>query len=195
MHIELDRRSRQLPSQTLLDALMQMGEIAAPHFANDLGCGAGPDAVELVSRGWQVLAIDKDQRFVDRLREKDVNGPLTARVQQWENLSLPPADLVNASFSLPFCRPRYFLRCWNTIREAILPGGFFSGHFFGVHDEWSDRAAMTFHRKEDMFTLFRDFDLLRLEEIEEEGTAAGLAKHWHLFAVVARKREAAGLAG
>ena len=39
------------------------------------------------------------------------------------------AHLINASFSIPFCRPESFNRLWENIVEAININGRFSGIF------------------------------------------------------------------
>lgn len=178
------------PSATLSYALNYWeGAGQTPGNAADLGCGTGIDTLELLRNGWSVLAIDHDQRSIEILEQNILPQPsfLTTRLQSFENLSLPTLQLINASHALPFCKPRYFDNCWATICQALQPGGIFCGHFFGIHDDWSLRPAMTFHRKEDMATLFSGFDLLRIEEIEKDGpTISGMIKHWHLFTVIAR---------
>lgn len=43
---------------------------------------------------------------------------------------------------------------------------------------------------EDVFKLFKDFDILESEEIEKDRpTALGKMKHWHTFEVIARKND------
>src|SRR5258708_30442219 len=39
----------------------------------------------------------------------------------------PTCDLVNASFSLPFCAPERFPEVWERIVESLRPGGRFCG--------------------------------------------------------------------
>jgi len=53
------------PRETLLDALDRFD---APGVAADLGCGTGRDTVELLRRGWQVVAIDSEEEAIRRLR-------------------------------------------------------------------------------------------------------------------------------
>ncbi|MFH7029096.1 MAG: class I SAM-dependent methyltransferase [Heteroscytonema crispum UTEX LB 1556] len=80
-------------------------------FAIDLGCGEGRDTVELLRRGWRVLAIDGEVEAINRLLNRpSINREfLETRVTRFENLILPDAvDLINASFSLPFCPPEFF---------------------------------------------------------------------------------------
>ncbi|MEK9661372.1 MAG: class I SAM-dependent methyltransferase, partial [Alphaproteobacteria bacterium] len=56
------------PRATLLAALDRFdAEPASPdrRLAVDLGCGSGRDVVEMLRRGWRVLAIDAEQAAVD----------------------------------------------------------------------------------------------------------------------------------
>lgn len=97
------------------------------------------------------------------------------------------ADLVNASYALPFCNPNFFPDFWLKIRKAILPAGRFAGTFFGPHDDWSQRRRMTFHSRSELHKLFRGFEIEFFQETKVEGfTALGKAKRWHTFSIVAK---------
>ena len=159
-------------------------------FAVDLGCGTGRDTRELLRRGWRVLAIDAESEAIERLRRASPDqDTLETAVAAFEDATWPHADLVNSSYALPFCRPDAFDDLWARIAESLSNGGRFSGQLFGDRDGWADEQDMTFVTREDAEALFRDFELERFDEVEEDGkTAVGEAKHWHLFHVVARKR-------
>ena len=175
------------PRATLLDALARFDE---PGFAVDLGCGTGRDTFELLRRGWRVLAIDAQEEALRRLRAA-VGGyeRLETQVTTFEDVALPPCDLVNASFALPFCPPDRFEELWARIGDALRPGGRFCGQLFGDRDGWAGNSAITFHTRADVERLLAGYDAERLDEEEEDSTTVvGDAKHWHLFHVVARKR-------
>jgi tellurite methyltransferase len=194
------------PRETLLAALERF-EAEPPNrerLAVDLGCGTGRDTKELLRRGWRVLAIDAQEEAIERLREQDdvlaAQDRLETLVADFESATLPANDLVNASFSLPFCPPESFARLWQQVVSSLLPGGRFCGQLFGDRDEWASRPltssdasssplAMTFHTRAEVDELLRDLEIEQLVEIDEDGkTAVGDDKHWHLFHVVARKR-------
>ncbi len=175
------------PRQTLLDALVRFDE---PGFAVDLGCGTGRDTFELLRRGWHVLAIDAQEEALRRLRAA-VGGyeRLETQVTPFEDAVLPPCDLVNASFALPFCPPDRFEELWARIGDALRHGGRFCGQLFGDRDGWAANPAITFHTRADVERLLAGYDAERLDEEEEDSTTVvGDPKHWHLFHVVARKR-------
>lgn len=183
------------PRTTLLDALRRFEEEEPKErFAVDLGCGTGRDTLELLRRGWRVLAVDATIEAIERLlvgrnlseAERD---RLETRVSRFETAEWPSADLVNSSFALPFCPPADFPAVWARIEASLHGGGRFSGHLFGDRDGWSSEEDLTFHTRPQAETLFSQFELELFDEVEEDGkTAVGKAKHWHLFHVVARRR-------
>jgi tellurite methyltransferase len=175
------------PRETLLAAL---DGFAAPGIAIDLGSGTGRDTVELLRRGWHVVAIDSEDEAIRRLREKTGDDPrLETQVARYDEAALPSCELVNASWSLPFCEPHVFVVVWERIVDALSTGGRFCGQLFGERDEWATEDDMTFHTRDEAEALFCDFELERFDEVEEDGkTALGQPKHWHVFHVVARKR-------
>ncbi|MEX2219223.1 MAG: class I SAM-dependent methyltransferase [Phycisphaerales bacterium] len=184
-----------------------------PRFAIDLGCGEGRDTLELLRRGWRVLAIDSTPEAIDRLRaqaeailgeEARATGSrpspaatraeprLRTRIDRFETAPLPPCDLLNASFSIPHCDPADFPGIWSRIVAAIRPGGRFAGQLFGVLDSWAtepEGITRTHHTRGQVEALLAPFEVELLDEVERDGkTALGDPKYWHVFHIVARKR-------
>ena len=160
-------------------------------FAIDLGCGSGRDTFELLRRGWKVLAVDNEPeaiRWVRSVTLAKYRGRLETRLVSFERVRLPKSDLVNASYSLPFCPPDHFDSFWRKILASIRPRGRFAGHFFGEHDEWASDSNLTFHSAARVKAILRQLKTEFLAEKEWNGTTAqGQRKHWHVFSVVARK--------
>jgi len=145
----------------------------------------------LLNSTWKVLAIDSSAESLKRLESFDdyKSGTLSTCLADMVEARLPPADLVNASLSLPFCEPDNFPKLWRNICASIKAGGRFSGHFFGRNDDWATNSKMSFHNREDLEDLFSDFILEWFEEVEGPmPLAAGGVKHGHWFEVVARKK-------
>lgn len=162
-----------------------------PLVAVDLGCGDGTETLELLARGWTVLAVDLSPEGVARLRESVAPADrerLSTRVAPYSEVELPTADLVYAGLSLPFCAPGEFEEVWRRITSAIRPDGLFVGHLFGPHDDWADTPDMTFHTRAKVDALLADFEIEGLREEDEDGEAVGGPKHWHVFHVIARKQ-------
>jgi SAM-dependent methyltransferase len=175
------------PRETLLDAVARFDE---PGFAVDLGCGTGRDCVELLRRGWRVLAIDREAEAIERLLARgDVDGArLETKLARFEDATWPACDLVSSSFALPFCTAGAFDGVWTRIVDSLRPGGRFAGQLFGAHDDWAGTGVAT-HTREQVGELLQPFEIERLDEIDRDGqTATGRHKHWHVFHVVARKR-------
>lgn len=181
------------PHQTFLKAMSIFdGEqlLDRPRFAVDLGCGDGRDTVELLRRGWLVLAIDSEQNAFDRLQARPIQRDLLqTQLMCFETLTLPPSiDLINASFCLPFCQPAHFPHLWETIVTSLNPGGYFCGQLFGERDSWAVYPDRTHHTREQIQVLLKPFEIEWFDEEEHPGvTAMGEQKHWHIFHIVARK--------
>ena len=67
--------------------------------------------------------------------------------------------------------------------------GYFIGTFLGEKDSWKEsRDKMKFFKKNQVLELFNEFQIIELQEIEmDKETAIGEFKHWHIYAVIAKK--------
>ena len=187
------------PNDSLLEALRRFDAepAASGRFAVDLGCGEGRDTAELLRRGWRVLAIDAEPEGIRRLlARQDLIDPerLTTRVATFETATWPEADLVNTSYSIPFCPAAHFPALWARIVASIRPGGRFAGTLFGDHDDWATKRPSRFgpsvhHTRAEVDALLTPFELEWLHEQDEDTTTAtGQPKHWHAYRIVARRR-------
>jgi len=183
------------PRETLLKALANFDAEPLPdrpRLAVDLGCGDGRDTVELLRRGWRVLAIDGEQKAFDRLLDRpDLQlDLLQTQLMRFENLTLSASvDLINASFCLPFCLPADFPYLWKTIVTSLNPGGRFCGQLFGDRDSWAIYPNRTHHTRQQVEVLLQPLEVEWLDEEEHPGvTAIGEEKHWHIFHIVARQK-------
>ena len=181
------------PRKTLLYALARFDEngLRDP-FAVDLGCGSGRDTIELLRRGWKVLAIDGEAEAIERLLASEelpsaAAERLSTQVSRFEDAAWPDVDLVNSSFALPFCPPEAFPRLWQRIKSSVCgwavqrPTLRRSGRLVG-------RAGADVHTRAQVEALLASFEVEWLEEVEEDGyTVVGEPKRWHLFHVVARR--------
>lgn len=183
------------PRRTLvaaLDSFGAAGETPADALAIDLGCGDGRDIVEILRRGWSVVAVDAEPEALRQLAARNLSGAerITPIVARFEDVPLPlGVQLVNSSFAMPLCEPERFHDLWTRIREALPPGGRFSGQWYGKRDSWVGRPGMTFLDRDEARALLDGFDVEMFEEEESDGvTPRGNPKHWHIFHIVARKR-------
>lgn len=183
------------PRPTLLRALAAFErEGVAPGLAVDLGAGTGRDSLELLRRGWRVLAIDGEAEALRTLAARAGAAALETRCARFETLGpLPACRLVNASFSLPFCPPAAFPQLWDTIRAALEPGGRFAGQLLGPDDDWAADPAVTSVSAEGLESLLKGYDVeLREEERRDGQSAKGRPKRWHLHQLVLRRETTSG---
>lgn len=179
------------PRQLVRRVLTLMPTTKAARFAIDLGCGNGTETLYLLERGWHVLAIDGQAQAIDILRTRvpdDWRDQLETRVQSFVDVALPPADLIHASYSLPFCPPQQFDAFWQKIVDSIRPGGYLAAEFFGERDSWAQvMDTVTFHSEAKLRARLAPFALIDWHERDAPGHATSGAKHWHVFTVIARK--------
>lgn len=177
------------PRRTLLEALRRF---AAPGLAVDLGCGDGRDAIELLRRGWSVVAVDSEPEALARLRARPdlpAGASLVPICARFEDANWPMADLVNASFSLPLCPPARFPALWRKITASLKAEGRFAGQFYGDRDGWAGNPAMTHLDRGALLRLLAGLEVEFFEEEESDTlTPRGKPKHWHIFHIVARRR-------
>lgn len=161
--------------------------------AVDLGAGTGKDTLFLLKQGWRVLALDAAERSIEIILER-VGRAYLSRLEvmrtSFSDMTLPDQlDLVNASYSLPFCEPQDFPRCWKTIVDHLAVGGRFSGHFFGEKHTWATNPSLTIHHYDQVLELFKNQFVVEYFQVEDrvKPIADGELTHWHVFHVVAKK--------
>ena len=178
---------------TLVEALDYFEDnVRLPKKSIDIGCGHGLDIPELLSRDFEIIAFDKEKEAIDILSKrfrKHMGKKLKAEISTMEEFILPKAALINASFSLPFCHPDYFMSLWMKIEKSLPHGGIFCGQLFGKEDTWATtRDYMTFHSSNDIKKLFKNFKFILFDESNSLGkTGLGEEKRWHVFHIVAIK--------
>lgn len=161
--------------------------------AVDLGAGTGRDTLFLLEKGFEVLALDKEELAIDIIlnRVKPENlANLETSVSSFSEMILPMnVDLINASYSLPFSKPDEFYSVWEKIVKSLRPGGRFCGHFFGKNDGWANESNLTFLSDNEVFSLFDNHFLIEYYQIEERllPEANGNLKYWHRYHITAKK--------
>ena len=166
----------------------------APHrspVAVDLGCGEGVEVTALLEQGWIVHAVDGEAAALERLVERtppELRERLHVHQVAYGDVDvLPDADLVHASYSLPYCEPVHFHRLWAAVRAALRPGAVLSCQLFGPHDDSYGDPEMTFHSADEARALLDGLEIVGWTEEDADGTAYTGPKHWHVFHVVARR--------
>ncbi len=166
-----------------------------PGIVADLGAGAGRDTIYLLDQGWKVYAMDIEsmavQIILERAKETD-EGNLLTEVAPFHLMNNCPenVDIMNASYSLPFCSNEFFDPSWEKVVKNLRSGGLFVGQFFGLRDAWTWDKSMTFLSTEEVLGLFEDrFEILYFYQEEKETlTSDGFPTYRHCYHVIARKK-------
>lgn len=114
-----------------------------------------------------------------------------------EHLKAESLDLVVAYLSLQFVNPEGFHRLWQSLVQALKPGGRITLDLLGERDGWATETLadgsvryknMNFHSREEVAQLLANFERVEVVEVEYEGgTTSGVRKHWHIFRIQAQK--------
>jgi tellurite methyltransferase len=138
--------------------------------ALDLGAGVGNDTLLLLEKGFDVIAIDSEKIAFDlMLKRPEIRKhqshlkTVQSTFQDLNFAELPNADLIVASFSIPFCPPKYFDRFWQNLVSKIKPGGYFVGNIYSPRSRASFKKRhdkMTFHDDQQTIDLFKDFTII-----------------------------------
>ncbi len=172
-------------------SLLEQGGIG-PSRAMELGCGTGEETLDLLKRGWSVLAIDHAEAAIQDLatRVPPADRPRAElRASKFENLTpLKPVHLLYSFQSLSFCPPSEFPAFWARVLSWVEPGGYFAGTLFGLNDQWVPGGKVSAISEGDLRDSLKGFGILRWRELDKLGpTSLQGEKHWHYFEVVARK--------
>ena len=163
-------------------------------YAVELGCGSGVDTIHLINSGWKVYAVDGTTNGFENIRAKIPEYKLSDLefIQaNFEDVTIPEADLIYSSYSIPFCRWEAFDAFWGKIVEAIRVGGRFAGHIFGEQDGWSNFIDdITLKTKSETIALFEGFDIEYFDELCEDRPSSNVSgmKRWHVFEIIAIKK-------
>lgn len=167
------------------------GEPHRAPVAIDLGCGEGVEVTALLEQGWIVHAVDGHPAPLERLAERtppELRDRLHIHQLAYADIDvLPDADLIHASYSLPYCEPMHFHRLWAAVRAALRPGAVLACQLFGPHDSAFGDPDMTFHTADEARALFGGLELVSWTEEDADGSSYAGPTHWHVFHVVARR--------
>lgn len=186
-----DEAPRRLAT-TLLEYITEKSKIA------DMGCGAGMDSLYFIKAGHDVIAIDREIGVIEALKEQ-LEEPLKHRLEiikaDFMEQAIPCADILYASYSLPFCPPQQFDGFWSKLEKSINPNGIIAATFFGTNDDWFKNSEhITFHERESLVKLFKGYEIKNFYEEEFEDTFVSRegtieSKHWHVFEIIAQRKQ------
>ena len=192
---EFQKKMTTMPPRPILLKVLELFD-GFQGYAVELGCGSGVDTVHLINSGWKVCTIDATTDGFEHIKaaiNKDKLSDVEFIRANFENLTIPKADLVYSSYSIPFCKRESFDAFWNNIVKAIRTGGRFAGHLFGEQDGWINFINdMTLKTKSEADKLFEGFDIEYFDELCEDRPSSNPlingVKRWHVFEIIAVKK-------
>lgn len=158
--------------------------------AVDLGCGSGPDARELLRRGWQVHAVDAEPAGLDLLRQSvppDYQARLHTHAARMEDFDLPPCDLVWAGFALPFVSAQSWSPLLRRVFAALRPGGRFAGDIFGDRHAWASEDGVLTRREDQVRGDLAEFRIEAFDVEDGWRVSGNEVTRWHAFGFAVRK--------
>lgn len=175
------------PKETLAQAVgLFRDEEIHPLVAIDLGCGVGTDSCFLLENGWKVIAVDAEEAAQDFFNAKipeSKRSDVTFVVSTFEEYQFPhEVQLINASYSLPYCSPGKFDDVMHRMTSAISVGGRFCGQFFGSNDKMATVNSLVTLDKESLEGYFKDF---KIEYFKEDEKPAFTRRH--IYHIIAQK--------
>ena len=161
-----------------------------PGVAVDLGCGSGPDAIELLKRGWTVHAVDAEANGLAMLRDAtppDAQDRLITHTARLEAFEFPPCDLIWASFALPFCPADEFAALLRRAAAGLEPGGRIAGDIYGDKHAWSAEPGVLTQSEAQARSGLAPLTIEAFDIEDGYRVSGGEVTRWHAFGFAACK--------
>ena len=101
---------------------------------------------------------------------------------------LPEAELIFASYSLPFVHPERFARVLAVLLDALGPSGVLAVNLFGERDSWAAIPEWNFHTEaEATAARSQGWRSCTFDVYDADGQSFRGPKHWHIYDVIARR--------
>jgi SAM-dependent methyltransferase len=145
----------------LLPGIFTQFEIPSTGKLIDLACGEGSFALEMASKGWDVVGIDQSEEMLRlaRRRAADSASQVEFFKQDMREFTVPgQADLVTCWFD----SLNYLLRiediqsAFSRVYQALKPGGWFifdMNTIYGLAVEWQKQKCYVQQETEDLLEL------------------------------------------
>ena len=119
-----------------------------PKRVLDLACGTGSATLELVRRGFEVMAIDRSPQMLERLKAKKGSEKIEVMEGNMEGFQVPePVDAVTCYFDSVnyLLEERTLKRCFASVYNALAPWGAFvfdMNTIYGLEKVWGTNTLI-----------------------------------------------------
>jgi len=153
--------------------------------AVDLGCGVGVETEALLTRMWEVHAVDRRPEALKRLRSRVSSGfadNLTTEVEDIREFTVPHCGLVvamNSLFSFDHQEVRHVVE---KVRKSLCRDGIFCMNLLSRKDDWKEKPDKYTYNTEDIHNLFENFKIIS-KSIKEYKSS----KFWSTLSLILKK--------
>lgn len=161
--------------------------------ALDLGTGSGNEAIDLVSKGWEVLGTDTSPRSGEVIAERANGLPGKFQFQQGDFSTTRLTghyDLVTSFFALPFGDKRNLPAVLNNISQHMQSGAVLAINFFGEKHDFVKKGLAYGTNKEEIINYLkanRFKVIFFLNRVYNQRDFSGDQIHWDIYDVIALK--------
>ncbi|MBN2865647.1 MAG: class I SAM-dependent methyltransferase [Thiotrichales bacterium] len=137
--------------------------------ALDLGCGGGRDAVFLAKQGWQVSAIDNENRVIKRAKQLALRSGASVKFRCCDLKNT--GCLTDQTFDLVMVMRFLNRDLFEPIKQRIKPGGWLVFQTFteGVEKFGSPKNPNFILKRDELSQVFKDFKIItdRMETLSD----------------------------
>ncbi len=181
-------RPDQTPNSLLVDALSILGPSHGP--ALDIGAGSLSSSRHLLAAGLTVDAVDPDPHAHELAAALDHRGLNFTCADIREVAIAPRTYALVVAIHVLHLIPRPGLEAlMPSVVDGLADDGILCATFLGVRDAWAPTPwRATVLRRDDVLSLTSGLEIVRLDELEYDGTnVLGQPKHWHTFRCILRR--------
>ena len=176
------------PRPEVIEALQY---VTIKHDALDLGSGSFIESKYLLSRGFNVTAVDPEEVLL----KKTTSFPEhqfqfeCSKIEDYQ----PPKnyfDFICANYSLPWVPKEFLPAVFARIKNSLNDNGVFCFQLFGVDDGWNDSTneSISFFTEDEVMSLVTKFTVISFKETKT--TKRGVQsnkKLWHVYSLIVKK--------
>ncbi len=176
------------PRPEVIEALQY---VSTKHDALDLGSGSFIESKYLLSRGFNVVAVDPEEVLLKKIGSFPENQ-FQFECSKIENYQPPNNyfDFICANYSLPWVPKELLPNVFTRIRNSLNNHGVFCFQVFGIDDGWNDdkNPSISFFTEDEVVSLISKFTVISFTESKKVKRGVHSNKKlWHIYSAIVKK--------